>query len=36
MDFEQDVLTKVTEARANAVAAGAQGRAAAGRRRRTC
>ena len=27
MDFEQDVLTKVTEARANAVAAGAQGRA---------
>jgi len=25
MDFEQDVLTKVTEARANAVAAGAQG-----------
>jgi LemA protein len=28
MDFEQDVLTKVTEARANAVAAGAQGPAA--------
>jgi LemA protein len=25
MDFEQDVLTKVTEARANAIAAGAQG-----------
>ena len=25
MDFEQDVLTKVTDARANAVAAGAQG-----------
>ena len=25
MDFEQDVLTKVTEARANAVAAGAKG-----------
>jgi LemA protein len=25
MDFEQDVLTRVTEARANAVAAGAQG-----------
>lgn len=25
MDFEQDVLTKVTEARANAVAAGSQG-----------
>jgi LemA protein len=25
MDFEQDVLTKVTEARANAVSAGAQG-----------
>ncbi len=25
MDFEEDVLTKVTEARANAVAAGAQG-----------
>ncbi len=29
MDFEQDVLTKVTEARANAVSAGAQGPAAA-------
>ena len=28
MDFEQDVLTKVTEARANAVTAGAQGPAA--------
>ena len=28
MDFEQDVLTKVTEARANAIAAGAQGTAA--------
>ena len=28
MSFEQDVLTKVTEARANAVAAGAQGPAA--------
>lgn len=28
MDFEQDVLTKVTDARANAVAAGAQGPAA--------
>ncbi|MFI5054737.1 MAG: LemA family protein, partial [Acidimicrobiia bacterium] len=28
MDFEQDVLTKVTQARANAVAAGAQGPAA--------
>jgi len=28
MDFEQDVLTKVTEARANAIAAGAQGPAA--------
>ncbi len=28
MEFEQDVLTKVTEARANAVAAGAQGPAA--------
>ena len=28
MDFEKDVLTKVTEARANAVAAGAQGPAA--------
>src|SRR5204863_6821021 len=28
MGFEQDVLTKVTEARANAVAAGAQGPAA--------
>ena len=25
MDFEQDVLTKVTEARASAIAAGAQG-----------
>ena len=25
MDFEKDVLTKVTDARANAVAAGAQG-----------
>src|SRR6187549_4110139 len=25
MDFEQDVLTRVTEARANAVSAGAQG-----------
>src|SRR5216110_3153542 len=25
MDFEQDVLTKVTEARSNAIAAGAQG-----------
>ena len=31
MDFEQDVLTRVTEARANAVAAGAQGPAEAGR-----
>ena len=30
MGFEQDVLTKVTEARANAVAAGAQGPAQAG------
>ena len=30
MDFEQDVLTKVTEARANAIAAGAQGPAAQG------
>jgi LemA protein len=28
MDFEQDVLTKVTEARANAIAAGSQGTAA--------
>ncbi|MGZ6269705.1 MAG: LemA family protein [Candidatus Limnocylindrales bacterium] len=28
MDFEQDVLTKVTEARANAVTAGAQGNVA--------
>jgi LemA protein len=28
MDFEQDVLTKVTDARSNAVAAGAQGPAA--------
>ena len=28
MDFEQDVLTKVTEARANAIAAGSQGPAA--------
>jgi LemA protein len=28
MDFEQDVLTKVTEARANAIAAGAKGTAA--------
>ncbi len=28
MDFEQEVLTKVTEARANAVAAGAQGNVA--------
>jgi LemA protein len=28
MDFEQDVLTKVTEARSNAIAAGAQGPAA--------
>ena len=36
MDFEQDVLTKVTEARANAVAAGAQGPAAAGPGARTC
>ena len=33
MGFEQSVLTQVTEARANAVAAGAQGPAAAGRRR---
>ena len=33
MGFEQDVLTRVTEARANAVAAGAQGPAAAGSRR---
>ena len=30
MDFEQDVLTKVTEARANAVAAGASGTLTAG------
>ena len=35
MGFEQEVLTEVTEARADAVAAGAQGPAAAGRRPRT-
>ena len=36
MDFEQDVLTKVTEARANAVAAGAKGPAEQAQRERPC
>ena len=35
MGFEQDVLTQVTEARANAVAAGCPGHRRPGRRRRT-
>ena len=36
MNFEQDVLTKVTEARANAVTAGAQGPAQAEIGRASC